>query len=84
MMQLLRTFHNYLHVTDKTMDYTQGLCDGHPSLVLGQSIQSLEYSLYLALSQQLLREFLCGTLSHGLCVCNSALTESPLIDLFCR
>ena len=37
-MQTLRTFHNYLHVTYKTMDNTQGLCDSHPGLILGQSI----------------------------------------------
>jgi hypothetical protein len=46
--QAFRTFHNYLHITHKTVHDTQGLCNGHPSLVLGQSIQSLEYGLYLA------------------------------------
>ena len=40
------------------MDHTQGLRNSHPSLILSQSIQSLEDSLYLALPQQLLREFL--------------------------
>ena len=81
-MQLLHTFHNYLHITHKTMDYTQGLCSSHPSLVLSQSIQFLEYGLYLAVPQQLVREFLCGTLSHGQCTCDSVLTEPPLINLF--
>jgi hypothetical protein len=46
------------------MDHTQGLCDGHSSLVLGQSIQPLEYGLYFTVSQQLLRELLYGTLSY--------------------
>ena len=68
-MQLLHAFHNHLHITHKTMDDTQGLCNSHSSLVLGQSIQPLENSLYLALPQQLLRELLCGTLSHGKRIC---------------
>ena len=59
-MQGFRTFQNDLDITHKTMDHTQGLCNSHPSLVLGQSIQSLQDCLYLALSQQLLRELLCG------------------------
>ena len=48
--QRFRTFHDYLDITDKTVDHTQGLCNGHPSLILGQSIQSLEYCLYLAVA----------------------------------
>jgi hypothetical protein len=47
-MQAFRTFHNYLYVTHETIDYTQGLRNGHPSLILGQAIQSLKYGLYLA------------------------------------
>ena len=47
-MEIIRTFQNYPHITHETMDHTQGLCNGHPSLVLGQAIQSLEYDLYLA------------------------------------
>ena len=50
-MQLLRTFHDYLHIPHKTMDHTQGLSNSRPSLVLSQSIQSLEYGLYLAVTQ---------------------------------
>ena len=46
-MQGFRTFHNYLYITHKAMDNTQGLHNRHPSLVLGQSIQSLKYGLYL-------------------------------------
>ena len=49
-MQGFRTFHNYPYITHKAMDNTQGLRNRHPSLVLGQSIQSLKYGLYLALS----------------------------------
>jgi hypothetical protein len=46
-----RTFHNRLYATHKAVDYTQGLCNSYSSLLLGQSIQSLENSLYLALPQ---------------------------------
>jgi hypothetical protein len=68
-MPTFHTFHNYFHITDQTVDDAQGLCNSHPSLVLGQSIQSLKYGLYLAVSQQLLRELLCGTLSRGAYLC---------------
>ena len=78
------TFHNCLDTTHKTIDYTQGLGTGHTSLFLGQSIQSLQNRLYVALPQQFLREFLCSTLSHIQCICDSALTEPTLLDLLCR
>jgi hypothetical protein len=32
--QTLRTFHDFLHIAHKTMDDTQRLCDGYPSLIL--------------------------------------------------
>jgi hypothetical protein len=64
-MQALRTFHNHLHITHKTMDHTQRLSNSHPSLILGQSIQSLNSGFYLAVAQQLLRELLYGKLNHG-------------------
>jgi hypothetical protein len=50
MIQALRTFHDYFHITHKTMNDTQRLRNGYPSLLLGQSIQSLEYFLYLGFS----------------------------------
>ena len=62
-MKISRTFHNYLHIPDKTMDHTQCLRNDHPSFILGQSIQSLEDPLYLALPQQLLRKFYCGAVT---------------------
>ena len=58
----LRTFHNQLYIADKTMNDTQCLRNGHPRLVLGQSIQSLKNCFDLALPQQLLRKLLCGRL----------------------
>ena len=83
-MQESRTFHDCLHATHETVDHRQGLCNSHSSLVLGQSVQSLEYGLYLAVPQQFLCKFLCSTLSHGRYIRDSALTEPPLIDLPCR
>jgi hypothetical protein len=49
-MQALRTFHDYLHITHKTMNHTQRLSNTHPSLILGQSIQSLDSGFYLAVT----------------------------------
>src|SRR6266478_1872978 len=54
------TFHDHLYASHKTMDDTQGLCNSHPSLFPGQSIQSLEDGLYLAFPKQLSCELPCG------------------------
>ena len=43
------------------MDHAQGLCDSHPCLVLGQSIQSLQNRFNLVVPQQLFSKFLYGT-----------------------
>ena len=48
--QALCTFHNYLHITHKTMDHTQCLSNSHPSLILCQSIQSLDSGFYLTVA----------------------------------
>jgi hypothetical protein len=53
-----RTFQNRLHVTHKTMNHTQCLCNSYSSLVLRQSIQSLKDRLDFALPQQFFCEFL--------------------------
>jgi len=45
------------------MDDIQCLRDSHPCFVLRQSVQPLQNRLDLALSQQLLREFLYRTMS---------------------
>jgi len=60
-MEVSRTFHDYPDITHKTMHDTQRLGNSHPGLILGQSVQSLENCLDLALSQQLFGEFLCRT-----------------------
>jgi hypothetical protein len=61
-MVVWRTSHNHLR---KTIYHTQGLRSHRQTLVLGQSIQSLEGSLYLVLSPQHLYEFSCNALSMG-------------------
>ena len=81
-MQSFRTFPDCCHTTRNAIDHTQGLGTSHPRLFLGQSIQSLQDSLYLALPQQLQRKFLCGTLSQLQCICDSGLTEPAQLDLF--
>ena len=43
------------------MNDSQGLRHGHARLFLRESVQSLEYRLDLAISQQLLCELLCDT-----------------------
>ena len=50
-MELLSTFHNHPYIAHETMDNTQCLCNSHPCLVLGQSIQSLQRCLNIALPQ---------------------------------
>ena len=57
-MEAVPTFHNYPHIAHKAMDNTQRLSDSHPSLLLGQSIQSHQHGLNLTLPQQLFRELL--------------------------
>jgi len=47
------------------MDNIECLCDGHPSLVLGQSVQSLQNRLDFLLTQQFLCEFFYNTWSPG-------------------
>jgi hypothetical protein len=55
------TVHDHLHIVQKTVNDGQGLRHGHAGLVLGESVQSLEYRLDLAVSQQLLCELLYDT-----------------------
>ena len=81
-MQALPTFHESLDIIHKTMDHTQGLRNSHANLFLGQSIQVLESIVYISVPKQFLCGLLCGTLSHGLRIYNSTLTEPPLLNFF--
>jgi hypothetical protein len=66
-MQALLTFHNHPHITHKAMDNTQRLCGSHPSLILGQPIQSRQHGLNITLPQQFFGELLYSTLSPRSC-----------------
>ena len=57
-MEAVPTFYNHPHITHKATDNAQRLSDSHPSLLLGQSIQSHQHGLNLTLPQQLFRELL--------------------------
>lgn len=48
-MQVLRTFHYYLHIAHEAINHTQCLCDSHASLVLRQPIQPHKNGLDLTL-----------------------------------
>jgi hypothetical protein len=48
--ECLRTFHNYLHITHKTMHNTQCLSTSGPSFILSQSIQPPKHGPDLAVS----------------------------------
>lgn len=63
--QGLRTVHHNSRIINETMYHAQCLGNGHQSLFLGQSVQSLKHSLDIALSQQFLCKLLCRTLSYG-------------------
>ena len=53
-----RTVHDELHVAQKTMNDLKRLSPGHASLIDGESVQSIEHILDLALPQQLLCKLL--------------------------
>ena len=54
------TFHNHFHIVHETVNDLQDMRLHHPGLVLRQSIQSTQYVLDLAVSQQLLCELFCN------------------------
>jgi len=54
----LRTLRDYLHIILETLDHTKCLCASYPGFVLGQSVQLSQRVLDLAITKQLLDEFL--------------------------
>src|SRR5882757_3517347 len=58
-----QTLHLFCFVIRRVMDHTQDLCTNCQTLILGQSIQFLEGTMYPVLPPQQLHEFLCDTLS---------------------
>jgi hypothetical protein len=59
----LLTVHHHRHILDKAINDFEGLRGSYPSLILGESIQPLEYCLDLVLSEKLLNKFFCVVLS---------------------
>src|ERR1019366_3774186 len=55
----LLTVHHHPHILDKPVDNLEGLHCGHPSLVLGESIQPLEYRFDVLLPKKFLSKFFC-------------------------
>ena len=50
----LPTIHYYPHILHKAVDDFEGLRCSHPSLVLGESVESFQYRLDVLLSKELL------------------------------
>src|SRR6267154_3456334 len=69
----------------KAMDHSKGLCTSRQTLIIGQSIQFLEGSLYLVLPEHQLHVFLCDTLSISSVSVSTRLLSRPcLICLVAR
>ena len=60
----LLTVHPLPHILGKTVDNLEGLRCCHPSLILGEPIQSLDYRFDVLLSKKFLNKFLCAALSR--------------------
>jgi hypothetical protein len=61
----LLTANDHPHIMHKTVDDLEGLHCGHPSLVLGESVQPLEHRIDYVLPEKLLNRFLCISLSQS-------------------
>ena len=61
----LLTVHYPFHILEKTVNDLEGLCCGYPSLVLGETVQSLKYrpDVLLSNSKKLLEKCFCVSLS---------------------
>jgi hypothetical protein len=57
----LLTVHYPFHILEKTVNDLEGLCCRYPSLVLGETVQSLKYRLDVLLSnsKELFEYFFC-------------------------
>ena len=56
------TVHDHRHILNKTVNNLKCLRRGDPSLILGESIQSLDYRFDVLLSKKLLNKFFCVSL----------------------
>ena len=60
----LRTVHDDFYVAHKTMNDLERLGPSHTGLIKGESVQSMEHILNLALSQQFLCKLLWGDVTN--------------------
>jgi hypothetical protein len=60
------TVHDHAHILDETMDNLKSMSRGIPSLVLGESVQSLQDRFDILLPEQVLHKFNCVTVSKGI------------------
>jgi hypothetical protein len=60
----LLTIHCHSHIMDKAADDLEGLRCGYPSLVLGESVEPLEYRLDVLLSKGRLNKLFCVALNQ--------------------
>ena len=82
---VMRTFHYYFHVIDQTMNYIESLGNGQFGLFEGESIQTLKNCFDVVLPQELSCIFLCNQSRNERSPERTPrLTQSPLVDLFCR
>jgi hypothetical protein len=81
----LLTVHRLTHILGKTVNNLEGLRCSHPSLILGESIQSLNYRFDVLLPKKFLKKFFCvatGQVTQYLA--ENGLTWFSLLDLFCH
>jgi hypothetical protein len=77
---LFPTVHNHGHILDETVDDLESLSCGGPSLILRQSVQSLQNCLDVLLSKKFLHKCDCVALSKV--SYQRERTRSSLLELF--
>ena len=78
----LLTVHYHFHIPDKTMDNLEHLCSGLPSLVLRQSVQSLDHCLHFLLANKLSNGFFFIHKPGNNSLTDGGLTKFSLLYLF--
>ena len=58
------TVYHHPHIPDKTVNNIKGLRCSYPSLILGESVEPLEYRFDILLSKKLLNKLFCVTSSR--------------------
>ena len=63
-LKILFTVHYHFHILHEAINDLEYLRCGYPSLILGKSVQPLEYRLDVILSKELLNKFFSVTSSQ--------------------